>query len=98
MLLVYGEADERVPARRSAAAIASALLAGAERSATVRLFADADHTFRLASPSPGFAWPRSADGYPQAVIDWVLHTVGAGHPADCSLVVTQPPRPAGATP
>lgn len=84
VLLVFGELDERVPGRKSAAAITAALLGGEGSDVAVRFFSGADHTFRLASGAGGgFAWPRSAPGYPQAVIDWVLAHVG-GEPGGVS--------------
>jgi dipeptidyl aminopeptidase/acylaminoacyl peptidase len=79
VLLVYGEIDERVPGRKSAGAITAALIAGGDSDIAVRFFPGADHTFRVTSESEsGFAWPHSAPGYPQAVIDWVLAIVGGG--------------------
>ncbi len=77
VLLAYGGADARVPARRSAAAIASALLGGraAARGGglTVLVFEDADHTFRVPpAAGRGFSWPQSAAGYPDRVVDWIL--------------------------
>lgn len=71
-LLVYGDADERVPARASATRIADAYLGAGGRSVTVHVFPGADHTFRLGSAAPGkFAWPRSAAGYPDVVVEWI---------------------------
>ncbi|MDR3683766.1 MAG: alpha/beta hydrolase, partial [Geothrix sp.] len=76
-LLVFGEGDERVPPRPSAARIAEAYLGGPGTSFQVRFFPGADHTFRL-HPDPGgaFAWPRTAPGYPDALIRWAADTVG----------------------
>lgn len=68
VLLVYGSADERVPAERSAAAIAAAL-ESAENPATVRILEGADHTFRVRRP--GDEWPRTAAGYPEAILEWL---------------------------
>jgi dienelactone hydrolase len=76
-LLVYGENDERVPPRRSAARIAEAFLGGKGRALSVRIFEKADHTFRLPpEPSGRFSWPRTAPGYPEAVVDWVRSVCG----------------------
>jgi dienelactone hydrolase len=76
-LLVYGENDERVPARRSAARIAEAFLGGKGRELSVRIFEKADHTFRLAPErSDHFSWPRTAPGYPEVVVDWVSGICG----------------------
>jgi dienelactone hydrolase len=75
-LLVYGENDERVPARRSAARIAQAYLAGQGHRLNVMVFEGADHTFHLPAERPDrFSWPRSAPGYPDAVIRWVNSVV-----------------------
>ncbi len=68
VLLVYGSGDERVPVEPSVAAITEAL-ESAGRSATVRIFEGADHTFRVRRP--GDEWPRTVPGYPDAVMDWL---------------------------
>lgn len=79
--LVYGEGDERVPGRRSATRISEAYLASKGVGLTVRFFEGADHTFRLRSDQPGrFAWPRSAPGYPDVVIDWVVRVTAPKTP------------------
>jgi dipeptidyl aminopeptidase/acylaminoacyl peptidase len=76
-LLVYGENDERVPARRSASRIAEAFLGGKGRELSVRIFEKADHTFRLPPERSGrFSWPRTAPGYPEDVGDWVSRICG----------------------
>ncbi|HEU0299488.1 MAG TPA: alpha/beta fold hydrolase [Longimicrobium sp.] len=70
VLLMYGAADERVPAAESAARIAAAVLrshAGADL--TVRILPGADHTFRL-PPGPG-GWPVTAPDYLPALLDWL---------------------------
>jgi hypothetical protein len=69
VLLLYGEADQRVPARESAARIAAVLLRSGNDDVTTRLFPGADHTLRL-PPGPS-GWPRSAPGYLTAITDWV---------------------------
>jgi hypothetical protein len=83
VLLVYGDLDERVRARASAARIAEAYLGGKGTSLKTVFFAGADHTFRLpASRAGAFAWPKTAPGYPEVLIDWALQavapTVGRG--------------------
>jgi dienelactone hydrolase len=76
-LLVFGEADERVPPRPSAAWIADAYLNGHGTSFQALLFPGADHTFRLHPDHGGaFAWPLTAPGYPEALIRWAAETVG----------------------
>jgi uncharacterized protein len=69
VLLLYGDADQRVPARESAARIAAVLLRSGDGEVTARVFPGADHTFRL-PPGPS-GWPRSAPGFITAVTDWV---------------------------
>ncbi len=71
--LAYGEGDERVPPRLSAARITEAYLGARGSRLEVVLFAGADHTYRMPpTPGAGFEWPRTAAGYPDPVIDWVL--------------------------
>ena len=70
VLLVYGAADERVPARESAARIAAELVRespGAD--VTVRILPDADHTFRL-PPGPS-GWPSTAPDYVPTLVNWL---------------------------
>jgi alpha-beta hydrolase superfamily lysophospholipase len=75
-LLLYGEGDERVPARKSAARIADAYLGARGPRLDVIVFPGADHTFRLRPDATRhFAWPETAAGYPAGMIDWVLETV-----------------------
>ncbi len=77
-LLVFGEADERVPARLSAARIAKAYLDGKGTSLKVMFFPGADHTFRLRSNNVhSFSWPTTAPDYPKTLIDWAEETVGS---------------------
>lgn len=81
VLLMYGERDERVPPRLSAARIASELLTSGNSSVTVRIFPEADHTFRVQGSGSGFAWPRTAPGYLDALLSWIETVVrlpGAG--------------------
>jgi dienelactone hydrolase len=72
VMLVYGELDQRVPARESATRIAEAYSRSRGAQPEVRIYPGADHTFRLRPAGTGkFEWPRSAPGYPDAVIEWV---------------------------
>ena len=72
-LLVYGEADERVPPRASAARIAEAYLGSRGPRLQVIFFPGGDHTFRVPPSAAGtFEWPRSVPGYPDRVIEWVV--------------------------
>lgn len=74
VLLVYGEADARVPARGSATRIEETLAAAGNTDITVRIFPGADHTFRLPR-GPG-GWPRTAPGYPDVVVEWIRGRAG----------------------
>lgn len=67
VLLLYGGNDRRVPPGSSADAIVHALLEGGGGDVAVRIFPGADHTFRLR----GAVWPRTAPGYPDALLDWL---------------------------
>lgn len=72
-LLLYGDHDERVPPRLSAARIAQTYLEANGRSLEVIVFPNANHSYRLLQETTGtFVWPRSAAGYPERAIDWVL--------------------------
>ena len=72
-LLVYGEGDERVPPRASAARIADAYLGSRGLRLDVVFFPGADHTFRLPPSAPKkFQWPKTVPGYPDRVIEWIL--------------------------
>ncbi|HEX6067070.1 MAG TPA: alpha/beta fold hydrolase [Longimicrobiales bacterium] len=76
VLLVYGGADQRVPAAESAARIANTLLHAGNGDVTVRIFPGADHTFRL-PPGPS-DWPVTAPGYVAAILDFVRSRGTAG--------------------
>lgn len=69
VLLVYGEADQRVPAAESARRIGAALAAGGNRDVTVAIHPGADHTFRLA-PGPS-GWPLTAPRYVPGLLAWL---------------------------
>jgi len=70
VLLIYGAADQRVPARESAARIASALARNApDVDVTVRILPGADHTFRL-PPGPS-GWPVTAPDYIPTLLRWL---------------------------
>ena len=79
-LLVYGEADRRVPARISAKRISDSFLGGKGRSLEVKVFEGADHTFRLPAAEGRFSWPRTAPGYPEVLVDWASRVVSAAAP------------------
>jgi len=70
VLLIYGAADQRVPARASAERISATLKRNApEVDVTVRILPGADHTFRL-EPGPG-GWPRTAPDYIPTLLHWI---------------------------
>jgi pimeloyl-ACP methyl ester carboxylesterase len=70
VLLLYGAADQRVPAAESAARIAAAVVrSGSGADVTVRIFPGADHGFRL-PPGPS-GWPVTAPGYIATLTDWL---------------------------
>lgn len=68
VLLVYGSADERVPVEPSRAAIVGAIQE-AGGVVEVRVFDGADHTYRVRRE--GDVWPRTVEGYPDAILDWL---------------------------
>jgi dipeptidyl aminopeptidase/acylaminoacyl peptidase len=69
VLLVYGAADQRVPAAESAERIAAALRGAGNADVTVRIFPGADHTFRMAPGASG--WPRTAPDYVATLLGWL---------------------------
>jgi len=72
-LLLYGQKDERVPPRLSAARIAEAFLGAHGSRLDVILFPEADHSYRVRpEPTQNFVWPMTIPGYPSRMIDWVL--------------------------
>jgi pimeloyl-ACP methyl ester carboxylesterase len=69
-LLIYGENDQRVPARESAERIRATFQRNAPGvDLTVKILPGADHTFRLA-PGPG-GWPRTARDYVPTLLQWL---------------------------
>ena len=81
VLLVYGEADELVPARASAERLERALHEGKNPDAKVRIYPGANHVVRLVSSplAPRDArwdWPRPARGYLADVSAWLDARVG----------------------
>ena len=83
VLLLYGEEDERVPARLSARRIADAYLAAKGPRLDVMFFPLADHNYRWSSETGGrFAWPRTVPDYPERLIDWLVE---ASKPCACHI-------------
>ncbi len=74
VLLMYGSADQRVPAAASVQAIRGALAAGRRDPPTVCIYAGADHTERVRRP--GDVWPRNAEGYLDDLIAWLRAAAG----------------------
>src|SRR5262249_20155783 len=69
-LLLYGENDARVPARRSSQRIRAAY---SGPRLDVLTFPHGDHGFRLAPPKgAAFAWPKNALGYPELLVQWAV--------------------------
>ena len=74
VLVVFGSADEYVPAQVSADRIQRALRDGGNRDATVRIFPGANHVLRQLPLVAGgkWDWPRAAPGYIDTVTGWIL--------------------------
>jgi dipeptidyl aminopeptidase/acylaminoacyl peptidase len=73
VLLLYGERDERVPPKPSADAILTALKAGSNPPATLKIYPSADHTLRLIrGEGQDYDWPRRVPGHADTLIDWAL--------------------------
>src|SRR5262249_59393440 len=72
-LVVFGAADELLPAGASADNIERALIAGGHRDHTVKRFPAANHvllTLPLVAGGP-WDWPRVAPGYLDLVTQWM---------------------------
>jgi uncharacterized protein len=74
VLLLYGDADQRVPAQASVRAIRDALAAAHRDPPTVCLYPGADHTQRVRRA--GDVWPRNAPGYLEDLVTWVRFAAG----------------------
>lgn len=74
VLLVYGSADERVPVEPSRAAIVGAIDSAGRTRVEARVFEGGDHTFRVRRR--GDVWPRTVEGYPEAILDWLRQNQG----------------------
>lgn len=74
VLVVFGEADELLPAPVSARRIRNALREGGNRDATVRVFPAANHVLRRLPLVAGgeWDWPKSAPGYLESVASWIV--------------------------
>jgi dienelactone hydrolase len=69
VLLLYGSEDERVPVEPSRQSIVAAVESAGKTRVDVRIFEGGDHTYRLRRA--GEAWPRTVDGYPEAIVEWL---------------------------
>jgi dienelactone hydrolase len=71
-LLVYGDADELVPAGRSAHRLAGTLRAAGRRDATVRMYPGANHVIRrVPDTRAAWEWPIVVPGYIEETIAWM---------------------------
>lgn len=74
VLVVFGSADELVPAAVSATRIRGALREGGNRDATVRVFPAANHVLRQLPLVAGgtWDWPKAAPGYLDGITTWII--------------------------
>ena len=72
VLLLYGAHDERVPPALSAAEIQDVLKAGGNKQVSVKVFANADHTFTIVDPPRQTGWSRHVPEYADILARWVL--------------------------
>jgi dipeptidyl aminopeptidase/acylaminoacyl peptidase len=72
VLLVYGAHDERVPPRESARGIEAALKSGGNKSVTLKMYPNADHTFTIVDPTRTGGWPKHELSYAGTLVTWVL--------------------------
>jgi uncharacterized protein len=70
VLLIYGAADQRVPAVESASRISAEVLRHSpDADVTIRVLPNADHTFRL--PAGPSGWPVTAPEYVPTLLTWL---------------------------
>jgi len=70
VLLLFGSHDERVPPVRSADAIVGALKSVGNANATLKMFANADHAFRLVPQTPPDGWAKRVPDYAGTLVNW----------------------------
>jgi uncharacterized protein len=70
VFLVYGLHDERVPPERSLNAIRSALRSSGNDRVSVKLYADADHTFTIVEPPHATGWSKREPDYADVLTSW----------------------------
>lgn len=72
VLLLYGAHDERVPPVLSANVIQAALTKAGDKQVSLRIFADADHTFAVVDPPHQTGWSRHVPDYAETLTNWAL--------------------------
>lgn len=75
VLAIWGDADELVPPRTSAAVFDEALQNRGNQGYTIRVFPDAHHGIGLVDT--GVAWAEYAPGYLSTMTDWILERTGS---------------------
>jgi pimeloyl-ACP methyl ester carboxylesterase len=70
VLLVYGARDERVPPQASADAILGALKAAGNKRATLKIYPNAEHTFRVVPQEPPAGWSKRVPDYADTLVGW----------------------------
>jgi uncharacterized protein len=70
VLLLFGANDQRVPPARSGEAIVAALTASGNTKVTLKIFPNADHSFRIVPRTPPNGWPKSVPDYVDTLVDW----------------------------
>jgi pimeloyl-ACP methyl ester carboxylesterase len=72
VLLLYGAHDERVPPVLSANLIQAALEEAGNRQVSLKIFANADHTFTIVDLPHQTGWSRHVPNYSEILTNWVL--------------------------
>lgn len=72
VLLIYGAHDERVPPAQSADIIQAALAKAGNTQVSLRIFANADHTFAIVTPPHQTGWSRHVPEYADTLTNWIL--------------------------
>jgi uncharacterized protein len=79
VLLLFGAADERVPVEVSLRNVRAALEEAQNPRVAWKVFAGADHTFRLPAPPGGnFHWPADPPEYLETLLNWLVGTARPG--------------------
>lgn len=72
VLILFGGQDELVPSRQTVDQTVEILKSHGNAKVTARIFADADHTVHV-PPRSADGWPTLPHGYPDIIIQFVLH-------------------------